>query len=112
MADRIGKMRERIVLQSKSVTRNSLGEEVVTWGEVATVWADCKPIRGREYFDAAQIQQTTDLRVIIRTRDDVTPDMRLVWNTQPYDITAVIPGTGDWLGTLELMAVSGVRNGR
>ena len=105
-------MRERVTLQSKSVTRTSLGEEVVTWSDVATVWAEVAPIRGREFFDAAQIQQAVDIRVVIRTRSGVTPDMRLQWASEPYDITAVIPGVGRWEGSLELMAVKGIRNGR
>ena len=36
----------------------------------------------------------------------------LVWRSEPYDITGVIPGTGQYLGLTEIMAVRGVRNGR
>ena len=52
-----GKMTERVTFQAKSVTRNSLGEEVVTWGDVATVWAEVHPSRGREFNAANQTQQ-------------------------------------------------------
>jgi SPP1 family predicted phage head-tail adaptor len=105
-------LRDTVTLQSKSTSRNAIGEEVVSWADVATLRAEVKPIRGREWFDAAQVQQSVDLRVIIRTRTGVTADMRLRWKSESYDITAVIPGSGDWRGTLELMAVKGVRNGR
>lgn len=107
-----GLLDRRVTLQSKSVTRNSIGEEVVTWADFATVWGYLKPVRGAERFAADQVQQTADLRCYIRDLDGVTPDMRIVWDGDPYDITAVIPGTGAWRGTLELMTVHGVRNGR
>lgn len=107
-----GKMTERVTFQSKSVTKNTLGEEVVTWGDVATVWAEARPLRGREFYAANQTQQVVDVRFIVRTRAGLTVDMRLLWKTVPYDITGLIPGTGPYDGTLEIMATNGVRNGR
>ena len=106
-----GKMTERVTFQAKSVTRNALGEEVVTWADVATVWAEARPLRGREFYAANQTQQVVDVRFIVRTRAGLTVDMRLLWKTVPYDITGLIPGTGPYDGTLEIMATNGVRNG-
>jgi SPP1 family predicted phage head-tail adaptor len=102
---------QRVTLQAKSVTRAANGEEVVTWGDVATVWAEAIPLRGREFYAAAQMQQAIDVRFRIRERAGLTGDMRLLWKAQPYDIIAIIPGTAQFAGFLELMAVSGVRNG-
>lgn len=102
---------QRVMLQQKSVARAANGEEVVTWNDVATVWAEAIPLRGREFFAAAQMQQTVDVRFRIRARAGLAGDMRLQWKAQPYDITAIIPGTGPYAGFLELMTVSGVRNG-
>ncbi len=107
-----GKMSERVTFQSKSVTKNTLGEEVVTWGDVATVWAEARPLRGREFYAANQTQQVVDVRFIVRARAGLTVDMRLLWKSTPYDITGLIPGTGPYEGTLEIMASNGVRNGR
>lgn len=106
-----GSLDQRITLQQKSVTRASNGEEVVTWGDVATVWAEAVPVRGREFFAAAQMQQAVDVRFRIRTRSGLTGNMRVMWKAQPYDITAMIPGTAQYAGYIEIMAVSGVRNG-
>ena len=107
-----GNMRHRLTLQSKSATRNSIGEEVVTWADVASVWGEARPIRGKEFYEANQVQQTLDVRFIIRQRFGITTDMRLLWKSVPYDITAVIEGTGGYLGTLELHGLNGARNGR
>lgn len=107
-----GKLDQRITFQQKGVTRNAIGEEVVTWSDVATVWAEAVPLRGREFYAAAQTQQVVDVRFRIRARSGLTNDMRLLWNTVPHDIVAIIPGTGSWIGSLEIMAVNGERNGR
>jgi len=107
-----GKMTERVTFQQKAVTRNGLGEEVVTWTDVCTVWAEAIPLRGREFYAANQIQQAVDVRFRLRARSGLSNDMRLLWKAQPHDITGLIPGTGPYAGTLEIMATNGVRNGR
>ena len=107
-----GKYDQRVTFQQKSATRNALGEEVVTWTDVCTVWAEAIPLRGREFYAANQTQQVVDVRFRLRARAGLTNDMRLQWKAQPYDITGLIPGTGPYIGTLEIMATNGVRNGR
>ncbi len=107
-----GKMTERVTFQQKSVTKNAIGEEVVTWTDVCTVWAESRPLRGREFYAANQTQQVVDVRFIVRQRAGLTVDMRLLWKATPYDITGLITGTGPYDGTLEIMASNGVRNGR
>ena len=107
-----GKYDQRVTFQQKAVTRNGLGEEVVTWTDVCTIWAEAIPLRGREFYAANQTQQVVDVRFRIRARSGLSNDMRLLWKTQPYDITGLIPGTGPYAGTLEIMATNGVRNGR
>lgn len=107
-----GLFNQRVTIEQKSVARSATtGEEVVSWVDVATVWASVQPIRGREYFAAAQMQDATDYRVTIRYRADVTREMRVVWKGVYLDIVSAIDvaARGD---NLELMCISGVRNGR
>lgn len=106
-----GRLDQRITFQSKSVTRAANGEEIVTWSDAAAVWAEAVPLRGREFYAAAQMTQAVDVRFRIRQRTGLAGDMRLIWKSQPYDIVAIIPGTAQHAETLEIMAVSGVRNG-
>ncbi len=107
-----GKLSDRITFQQKGVTKNAIGEEVVTWSDVATVWAEVIPLRGREFYAANQTQQVVDVRFRIRTRSGLNNDMRVLWKGVPHDITALIPGTGAWADSLEIMAMNGARNGR
>ena len=104
-----GRLDQRVTLQAKSATRAANGEEVVTWGDVATVWAQVQQLRGKEFFAGAQMQDAIDVRARIRYRTGVTRDMRLQWNGAPLDIVSVIVVGRNEL--LELMCIAGVRNG-
>ena len=106
-----GKLDQRISIEAKAVTRNGIGEEIVTWETVAEVCARVEPIRGREWFAAAQMQDATDHRVTIRYRAGITREMRVLWRGEPLDIVSVIDVNAR-RENLELMCLSGVRNGR
>lgn len=104
-------------MQAKSVTKNAIGEEVVTWIDAVTdtsdhcLWAEAWPLRGREFFAAAETQYAADVRFRLRYRSDLTREHRLIWDGDPYDITQIID-VGSEHRTTEIMAVNGVRNGR
>ncbi len=87
---RAGKLRHRVTIQQKSVTRNTFGEEVVTWQDVATVWAAIEPLRGREFFESQQINAEVTTQITIRYRDGIAPEMRIIYNSKIYDIQAAI----------------------
>lgn len=106
-----GRLDQRVKLQQKSVTRNDIGEEVVTWVDVATVWAAAWPLRGREFFAAQQTQYAADVRFRLRHRADVLPTWRIEWRGEPYDIVSVVDA-GAKREMLEILAVSGVKDGR
>jgi SPP1 family predicted phage head-tail adaptor len=104
-----GEFNRRVTLQTKSTTRAANGEEVVTWGDTATVWAFVEPLRGREFFAGAQMTDAVDYRVTVRYRTGVVREMRVKYGTEYLDIVSVIE-VGKKVA-LELMCVSGVRNG-
>lgn len=93
---RAGELRHRITLQRATEARDSFGQAVKTWSDVATVWASVEPLRGREFLDARQLQREISAHITIRWRDDVDAGMRVRW-TDPagtahlYDIEAVLP---------------------
>lgn len=109
---RAGDLRERISVQRKSVTRNSIGEEVVTWPEYVELWAQAEPLRGREFFAAAQMQSSVEMRFRIRYRADLAVDTdRVVWRGTVYDIRSVIDADAR-RNVTELMCASGVHDAR
>lgn len=61
-----GKYRQRVILQSPAGARDAVGERTTTWSNVATVWANVRPLTGREQIVASQRQQITDHVVEVR----------------------------------------------
>ena len=106
-----GKLSHRVVFQVRQTTQDAFGQATITWVDSFTAWAEVLPLRGREFFAAAQVQQEHAIKVHIRYRAGVTEAMRLVWAGRPYDITGVIrlQGGREWL---ESMALAGVKDGR
>lgn len=101
---------QRVKLLVRSVVKDAVGQDTITWVELATVWAQVQALRGREFFAAAQTQQEHSVKVRIDYRDDVDLTMRLEWRGQGYDITGVVP-VGR-LDMIELICLSGVKDGR
>lgn len=106
-----GEFDQRVTIQQKSVARAANGEEIITWSDVAQVWAKVEPIRGNELFAAAQMQDVSDHRVTIRYRTGIVREMRVVWRGDPLDIVSVVDVKAARVN-LELMCIQGVRNGR
>lgn len=108
---------QRIKPQVKSTTRNAIGEEIVTWVDAITsttdhcIWAEAWPLKGREFFAAAETQYAADVRFRMRYRTDLTREHRIVWNGETYDITQIID-VGSRHHTTEILATHGIRNGR
>ncbi len=87
---RAGELRHRIDLQSPSKTRNSVGEEVITYATVAAVWARVETLNGREYLDQQRAGASLTHKIKIRNRSDVGPTWRVVWGTRIFEISAVL----------------------
>lgn len=90
---RAGRLRQRVTVQQKTVTRNDYGEEIVTWADVLTAWAAVEPLRGRE-FDEAQMAGAERLtRIVLRWPGSgvtLRPEMRVYHAGRVYDIQSVI----------------------
>ena len=87
---RAGRYRHRVTIKDKVVARDSYGEEDVTWTNVATIWADVQPIRGREYLELDQAQADVTHRVYVRHRTGIEPTMRLYLGSRILQIESVI----------------------
>ncbi|WP_085908283.1 phage head closure protein [Kiloniella majae] len=88
---RIGKLRERISLQELSLAGDGGGGQVETWNEVAKVWANVKPLSGREQIIANKETGTTLYRITIRSRD-ISSSWRVVWGTKTLNIREILEG--------------------
>lgn len=98
----IGKLRHCITLQRQINAQNDYGAVVTTWQDIATVWAEIKPISGREYFEASQVQSEVTTQIWIRYRDGIEPTMRVAHNGKQYEIVSILNYQG-LNKTLQLM---------
>lgn len=105
-------MDQRITLQTRSAGANSLGEASGAWADSFGCWAKAEPLRGREFFAAAQLQSTIDVRFRVRYRTDITASMRVVWRGEPYDIVGEPINVDAANDELQLMCTKGIRDGR
>lgn len=83
-------MDRRVTLQSRTLTTNAYGEQVVGYTDLETVWAEKWDLRGREYFAAQQVNADVTTRWRIRYRTDVSVLDRVVYDSVPYDINQVV----------------------
>ena len=87
---KIGGLRHRVVLQKKEITEDELKQQSEVWTDIASVWASVEPVSGREYFAAGQVNSEISVKITIRYRKDVTPDIRMVFGGKVYELLSVI----------------------
>lgn len=85
-----GELRNRITIQKQVSTQDSFGQQVETWTDIATVWSNINPIAGREFFAAETVNSEITHKIRIRFRSDITPDMRVVYQSRMFFIQTVI----------------------
>lgn len=93
---RAGELRERVTVQAATVSRDDFGAEVITWADVATVWAKVLVKSGREPVLADRPVMLVGYEVTIRLGVAVSQKHRLMWRGKVLDIDAVnlLPGAG------------------
>jgi len=82
----IGRMGHRVTIQSQSAASDGGGSSVITWGDVATVYASIKPLSGGDTLFGQQIEERISHMISIRFRRDVTYKNRIKY-TYTYDST-------------------------
>lgn len=83
-----GELRHRVTFQAKSATRDTHGGEIPGWADSFTVWGRVEFLRGREFFDAKQIQSEANARITVRYRSDITTDLRVTWDGHTFLVVA------------------------
>lgn len=86
----IGKLRHRITLLKQVNEVNDYGASVKTWRTVATVWAEVRPLSGREYFSAQQVQSEVTTQIWLRYIDGIKPSMKVKFANREFEILSVL----------------------
>jgi len=85
-----GFLKHRVTIQAKSVTRNSFNEEIITYNDLATVWAGIKTKSGREFESADTTFSETIYEISLRYRTDISVLNRIKYLDRYFDIENVI----------------------
>lgn len=84
---RAGRLRHYVTLQEKSVTRDAMGGEVVTWVDKATaVPAEIVELSGKNLNAAQQVHPELSATVRLRYRSDLTPQWRVKHGARVFSI--------------------------
>ena len=89
MSIRNGRLRHQVTLQQLSLGSPQLtpmGAPYASWTDVATVWADIRPLRGQMLMAARQVNEKISVEIEIRYRAGVVARMRAKHGTTIYDI--------------------------
>lgn len=81
-----GRLNKRIKIQSKASEKNEFGEFEDSWEDVKEVWAEVKPVTGRSFFAAQQINSEITHQVVIRYIGNIKPSMRVLYGTREFEI--------------------------
>ena len=89
-----GTLRKRITLQQQSLSVDSYGQQVITWTDVATVWASLEPSVGRELVAAQAVRLDQPTTITIRWQGAfgsprAVAAMRAVYNGRTFNIHSV-----------------------
>ncbi len=85
-----GRMRQRIRIEQPVLTPDGLGGNTRDWQVIATVWASIRTRSGDERMAAGQLASQVTHRITLRYREDITPDMRIVFGTRIFAIRALL----------------------
>lgn len=106
---RVGRLDQRVKIQSQTNAADGYGGFTVTWADVDTVWAKVEPIRGIENLESGRLQGEQKYRVTIRNRA-VTTANRLLWTTNGDAVMQIreVHDPGARAMYLELICETGV----
>lgn len=88
---KIGKLRHRITLLVPSgTTSNTVGEEIPSYVEFATVWASIDPVKRRTYStDEREIEEYGFYDIVIRYLSGLRDDMRIMFKNRIFEIKRI-----------------------
>ncbi|GAB7128040.1 hypothetical protein JCM19000A_25470 [Silvimonas sp. JCM 19000] len=110
---RAARLRHRISIQRKTITRSPSGEQLHEWQEIASVRAGVEPLRGSERIADGQVRASVDTLIVIRYQRGlkVGADDRVVHGDDIYNVASAIDVRGEH-DTIEIMATAnGVSDG-
>lgn len=86
----LGKLKDRITIESFPEARDEIGGSPTVWATHATRWAYIKPISAREIAYAGGVAQRITHKIQIRFLSTLTTEMRIVFKGRHFNIHGII----------------------
>lgn len=84
-----GSLRERVTIERLDIAGDGAGGQIETWTPRVSVWAEVKPVRGREIVSGERIVGAETYLVTMRYRSDIALSDRVVWRGRALNINSV-----------------------
>lgn len=81
-----GKLNDRVTIIVPKTTQGQFGEQVTTWEDVRTVWANVVFQRGVHALNAGESWLTGNITVTMRDNRTISERCRLRWDAKTYMI--------------------------
>lgn len=85
-----GRLNKKVKIQNLANSKNEYGELEEIWQDLKEVWAEVKPLTGRSFFSAQQINSEITHSVIIRYTENIKPNMRVTYKDRTFDILYIM----------------------
>ncbi|MGL5328164.1 MAG: phage head closure protein [Peptostreptococcaceae bacterium] len=87
----VGRLKHKITIQEKTKEKNGYGELKEIWTNVYTDRrVEIKPVTGKSFWSAQQINSEITHQVITRYADRIKPSMRIVFKGRVFEILYVM----------------------
>ena len=115
MALSAGTLRKRITLQQQTPSLDPYGQQIVSWSDVASVWASIEPSVGRELMAAQAVSLDQPTTITLRWQPafaspKAVAAMRAVYKGRIFNIHSV-ENEGERNAVLILIASEGLNDG-
>lgn len=84
-----GELRNKVNIQSASVTKDSAGGIQEAWTTVHSPWAKLEALSGKEMEVAKQVRADINYRITIRYYSGLTSKHRITWNNKTFNIVSI-----------------------
>lgn len=90
-----GKLNRRVTIQKPDSVLDDYGQPSIGWANIATIWANIKPVGGREKMRAMAMEATLTHTVMVRYRSDLLPEIdadawRIVYGQKILEISSAL----------------------
>ena len=85
----IGRMHDRVVIQSPTESYSPSGETTLSWETFAEVWASVDGLSSRDIMQAQQANVLATHKIVCRYRADVDHTSRMIYRGRTMELSAV-----------------------